>query len=97
MPRGIGSGIFGRTTAERYQLTPVGAGRLQSGNLPKMSPATKGVLAGLGRLGGIADDDELALQTNTNPGTLHVCLKRLVDMGLVVPVAPPRAPTPTGR
>lgn len=97
MVRGFGSGIFGRTTAERYQLTPIGAGRLQAGNFPKMSPATKGVLEGLGRLGGIADDDELSLQTNTNPGTLHVCLRRLVDMGLVVPVVPTGAPTPTRR
>lgn len=89
MTKVVGTGMFGRTTIERYQLTQIGAGRLQSGNFPKgIHPVTIKVLAALAELGGIADDDELRLQTQTNPRTLHIVLRRLVDMGLVIPVSP---------
>lgn len=93
MAKVVGTGTFGRTSVETYQITPVGAGRIQAKNLPKnMNPATIKVLAALAELGGLADDDELRLQTTTNPGTIRVALRRLIDMGLVTPVMPPGTP-----
>lgn len=94
--RVVGTGAFGRTTVERYQLTQIGAGRLQSGNFPRgIHPVTVKVLRALAELGGIADDDELRMQTQTNPSTLRVILRRLIDMGLVMPVRPTGLVPPT--
>jgi len=92
--------LYGKQEIEYYQITPVGASRLQMGNFPeRISNASRQVMKHLAELGGTAEIDELKMQTGANPHVLKVALKRLTDLGYVVPVAleQPTAPTEMGR
>ncbi len=80
--------MLGRISQEIYQITPLGAARIQSGTFARgIHPECKRVLAALVELGGYADDDELKLQAKVNPNALKVTLRRLTDMGLISPMA----------
>ncbi len=81
-------GIFGTTGIQHWQITPIGVQRLRSGNLKGVGPAEGQVLQGIVELGGIAETDELTVGSQISPGVIMTSLKRLVDLGLVSPVAP---------
>ena len=84
------SPTMGKMEVEYYQLTPIGAARMQSGQLPRLDPSSKQVLEELVALGGTAELDELKhFGEPHNPMTLRTGLRRLVDMGYVTPVTFP--------
>lgn len=84
MPR---LGIYGPIEVEFYQITPVGAQRITSGNLGNIDASLKEVLMDIYRRGGVAELDELKFSgVPHNPRTLRIALAKLVDLGYVMPV-----------
>ena len=80
--------IYGKVEVEYYQLTPVGAQRVQMGQTRHLGVAEKQVLKELAELGGTAELDELKTYGSfDNPNILNVALRHLIDLGLVAPVS----------
>ena len=79
-------GVYGAVEIVYYQLTPTGMSKIQSGKFPeRLSLASKQVLRDLVELGGAAEWDELKMKSGANPSVLNIALKRLVDLGYVIP------------
>lgn len=86
--------IFGAGEVQYWQLTPMGAQRLQTRTLRGVGPAERQVLYDLVELGGMAEIDELTVGSNVSPIQVNTSLRRLVDLGLVIPVTTqPTTPT----
>jgi hypothetical protein len=88
--------LYGETSVEFYQITPLGWARFQDPNSQRgVDVATRDTLADLAELGGVADVDELkfAGRQANSPQITRTCLNRLVDLGWVeAVVASPQAP-----
>lgn len=79
--------IYGRQEVMYFQLTSVGAERVQTGNYPgRLSIASRQVMRDIAKLGGTVELDELKMMTGANPQAAGVALRRLVDLGYVTPV-----------
>lgn len=83
------SDLYGPTEIALYQPTPLGADRYARGTTGQLDIATRQVLGEIIRLGngGPVEWDELkTFGTYDSPQVLLVALRRLVDLGYVVPV-----------
>ncbi len=80
--------IFGGVEVQYFQITPMGVQRLKTGVLRGVGAAERRVLLDLAGLGGMAEIDELTVGGNVSPAVITTSLRRLVDLGLVTPVAP---------
>ena len=79
--------FYGQVEASYFQLTSQGLSRIQSGNLPQnLDIATRKVLNDMAEFGGTAEWDELKMVSGANPQVLGVSIKRLIDLGYIVPV-----------
>lgn len=86
--------MFGGVEVQYVQLTPIGVQRLRTRTLRGVGPAEKMVLSDIAELGGMAEVDELTVGGKVSPGVVGTSLRRLVDLGLVVPVTPEAPATP---
>ena len=80
--------LFGKTGIQYWQITPVGVQRVRTGSLKGVGPAEGQVLQDIVELGGLAETDELTVGGGVSPGVIMTSLRRLVDLGLIQPVAP---------
>ena len=86
--------MYGKVEVQYWQITPIGVQRIQTKTLRGIGTPEKQVLAEIAELGGIAETDELTVGGQISPGVINTSLKRLTDMGLIIPVGPPTAETP---
>ena len=78
--------VMGPMEVAYFQLTPIGAQRVQQGYPGSMEPAVKSVLKSLAFYGGTAEWDELKLNTYLSPMALKTAVSSAVDLGLVIPL-----------
>lgn len=91
------SALYGATEVEYYQITQTGAQRVVSNDFRGIDSSLIPILKDLYSQGGTIEYDQLKFMSgNRSPMTLRMGLRRLVDMGLVVPVTFGAATTAAG-
>ena len=87
--------LFGSTKDVQYwQITPMGASRVESGTLTGLDPMARLVLRRLSELGGIADVDELTSGGLVPPNVIGTPLRSLMKLGLAIPAEPAQETVP---
>jgi len=78
-------GIQGPIDVDYYQITPLGAQRLQAGNFRGQDFTTVHLLKTLANLGGAADFDELKIAETLSPVACKTALANCIDLGWCLP------------